>query len=195
MHYNSFSIAPFLAMFSNLKEFSWCSYYLIKDSTLSQLQSLQCPLEALKIIECTMLRPKCVVEVVTHFSATLRCLESCVLDATALMLLSRLKLPNFVKLSTRCKRLETCSALVQFCESVSGTVESLSVTFFVSADGLSPNPPAIVNDMIKQITKCCHRLKVICFSSVAVVVSNFPVRLLEHRQTATVLARRDGWLP
>lgn len=127
MHGNLYSIAPFLAIFPNLKEFSWSAWNMIGDSTLSQLLHLQCPLEALKLMVCSFPTPACVVEVATHFSATFKCLESCVLDAAALIQLSRVRLPKFERLLIYCECVEMCSALVQFCESVAGTIESLNV--------------------------------------------------------------------
>lgn len=157
-----FSVAPFLAMFPNLKELNWSSWTGISDSMLSQLQSLQCPLEILKL-NSHELTSKCVVEVVSHFSATMRCLDCRILDESALLQLSRMHLPRFQQLSIHCWHLKSSVAFEQFCESVSGTLESLTFTSKQQAN--NPLPFPITNHTIKVITKSCHRLKVIDFKN------------------------------
>lgn len=64
------------------------------------------------LTNCDQLTSGCVVDVVSRFSATLRCLECDVLDNSALTQLSQLHLPKFQHLVIDCELLLNSSVRV-----------------------------------------------------------------------------------
>lgn len=161
------SIVPFLAMLPDLTDITFRGWPLLSDGHLRALCNLQCPLEALNLLNCNMLSAGCVVEVVSRFHLTMKRLMCETLNDSALLQLALLRLPKLQHLHINCVFLKSSAALGQFCESISDTLESLtlSFTFLASSSPQQDLTSPISNSTIKMVTRCCHQLKIIEFRS------------------------------